>query len=125
MLGAASTRAADQAHAVADVARAYIDFGLANPALYDAMFTLNTGLPFGTSAAPGPLHAAFDELGATVAPLAGARDLETFTEVFWSALHGLVSLTRAGRLRASQAELRLAMLVSQLLAPVDGDADAA
>jgi hypothetical protein len=81
------------------------------------MFTLHTGLPFGQTEAPAPLHAAFDELRAAVAPLAGDRHLDTFTEVFWSALHGLISLTRAGRLRPSQAAMRLPMLVAQLQAP--------
>ena len=108
--------AADHQQALAGVAQAYLDFGLANPALYDAMFRLDIGLAFGQTEAPQPLHAGFDELRAAVAPLAGDRHLDTFTEVFWSALHGLVSLTRAGRLRESQAALRLPMLLAQLQA---------
>jgi hypothetical protein len=52
-----------------------------------------------------------------VTPLADDRHLDTFTEVFWSALHGLVTLTRAGRLRESQAAVRLPMLLAQLQAP--------
>jgi AcrR family transcriptional regulator len=109
--------AADNQQALARVAQAYLDFGLANPALYDAMFRLDIGLAFGQSEAPQPLHAGFDELRAVVTPLAGDRDLDTFTEVFWSALHGMVSLTRAGRLRESQAALRLPMLLAQLQTP--------
>jgi|SRR5579859_1562011 len=45
---------------------------------------------------------------------AGDRHLDTLTEVLWSALHGLVTLMRAGRLRENQAGLRLPMLVAQL-----------
>jgi AcrR family transcriptional regulator len=119
-LRAARRSAADEQQMLAAVAQAYLDFGFANPALYDAMFTLNIGLPFGQSEAPQPLHAGFDELRAAVAPFAGDRHLDTFTEVFWSTLHGFVSLTRAGRLRPTQAALRLPMLVAQLQAPSGG-----
>jgi AcrR family transcriptional regulator len=110
----ARVTAADQQQALAAVAQAYLDFGFANPALYDAMFRLDIGLSFGQAETPQALHAGFEELRAAVAPLAGDRHLDTFTEVFWSALHGLVSLTRAGRLRESQAALRLPMLLAQL-----------
>jgi len=113
----ARASAVDQQHILAGVAHAYLDFGLANPALYDAMFTLHTGLPFGQTDVPLPVHAGFEELRAAVAPLAGDRHLDTFTEVFWSALHGLVMLTRAGRLRQSQAGLRLPLLVALLQTP--------
>jgi AcrR family transcriptional regulator len=116
-LADARHQASGQEAALASVARAYVDFGLASPALYDAMFTLRSNLSFGKPEAPEPLHAAFAELRAAVAPLAGDRHLDTFTEVFWSSLHGLVSLTRAGRLRDSQAEQRLPMFVTMLLAP--------
>jgi AcrR family transcriptional regulator len=112
----ARVTAADHRQALARVAQAYLDFGLANPALYDAMFRLDIGLAFGQTETPPQLHAGFSELRAAVTPLAGDRHLDTFTEVFWSALHGLVSLTRAGRLRESQAALRLPMLLEQLQA---------
>ena len=42
------------------VAQAYLDFAENQPALYDAMFTLASDLPFGTPEAPTPLHAAFE-----------------------------------------------------------------
>jgi hypothetical protein len=69
------------------------------PALYEAMFTLKVDLTFAQSDTPTPLHAAFVELRDALAPLAGDRDIETFTEVVWSALHGLATLAQAGRLR--------------------------
>jgi hypothetical protein len=46
--------------------------------------------------------------------LAGDRDVETFTEVAWSALHGLATLSQAGRLRPDFCDQRLATLVDQL-----------
>ena len=106
--------AVDKRHILEGVAQAYLDFGFANPAVYDAMFTLHIGLPFGQTETPPEIHAGFEELRAAVAPLAGDRHLDTLTEVFWSALHGVVTLTRAGRLRESQARLRLPMLVGLL-----------
>jgi hypothetical protein len=63
------------------------------------MFTLRVDLTFAQSETPAPLHAGFVELREALAPLAGDRDVETFTEVVWSALHGLATLSQAGRLR--------------------------
>jgi AcrR family transcriptional regulator len=96
------------------VASAYIEFARANPALYEAMFTLTVDLTFAQSDTPAPVHAGFAELRAALAPLAGDRDLETFTEVVWSALHGLATLSQAGRLRPDFYDERLAMIVDQL-----------
>jgi AcrR family transcriptional regulator len=96
------------------VAGAYLDFARANPALYQAMFTLRVDLAFAQPDAPAPVHAGFAELREALAPLAGDRDAETFTEVVWSALHGLATLSQAGRLRPAFYDQRLAMLVDQL-----------
>ena len=101
------------------VASAYLEFARANPALYEAMFTLRVDLTFAQSGTPAPLHASFAELRAALAPSAGERDIETVTEVAWSALHGLATLSQAGRLRPAFYDQRLAMLVDQL-----GTADA-
>jgi AcrR family transcriptional regulator len=106
--------AASPEAALGELAEAYVGFALEHPALYDAMFTLGTELPFGRPEAPGELHAAFAEFMETVTPLAGDRDAETLAEVAWSALHGIATLTRAGRLRPDHQQARLAMLTSQL-----------
>ena len=37
-----------------------------------------------------------------------------FTEVFWASLHGLATLTRAGRLPPEYAETRMDLLVDRL-----------
>ena len=97
-----------------ELAGAYLGFALEHPALYDAMFTLSTELPFGQPETPHELQAAFAELGEAVTPLAGGRDPETLTEIAWSALHGIATLTRAHRLRPDYHQARLAMLVDQL-----------
>ena len=96
------------------IASAYLEFARANPALYEAMFTLSIDLAFAQSGTPALVHAGFAELREALAPLAGDRDAETFTEVIWSALHGLATLSQAGRLRPAFYDQRLAMLVDQL-----------
>jgi AcrR family transcriptional regulator len=96
--------------ALTAVAGGYLDFARRNPALYDAMFTQKVDLVFGPGA-PQPLQDAFGELAAVFAPFAGDSDVETFTEVGWSALHGLVTLEQDGRLRPGFGDERLALLV--------------
>ncbi|REK86666.1 TetR/AcrR family transcriptional regulator [Streptomyces inhibens] len=103
------------------VARAYAAFARANPALYDAMFTLATDLSFGSMDSPQPLKDAFVELLAVFGPLAGPDDdPETFTEVGWSALHGLVTLDRDSRLRDGDGyqDQRIALLIARLTGDV-------
>jgi AcrR family transcriptional regulator len=100
--------------ALGELAEAYVGFALEHPALYDAMFTLSTELPFGRPEAPRELHAAFAEFEEAVTPLAGGRDPETLAEVAWSALHGIATLTRTGRLRPDHHQARLTMLTGQL-----------
>jgi hypothetical protein len=79
------------------------------------MFIMSTDLPFADDNSPPALRAGWDELVAAFEPVAGGRDLGTFTEVGWSALHGLVILNRDGRLSVGRQEERLAMLVGQIL----------
>ncbi|BCJ49975.1 hypothetical protein Asp14428_14500 [Actinoplanes sp. NBRC 14428] len=82
--------------------RAYLDFAAAHPRVYEAMFSLPSGLAFAADDTPEPLRRAF----------AGIRDAfpdadGTRAEVAWSALHGLATLQASGRLRAGQARARL------------------
>jgi AcrR family transcriptional regulator len=94
----------------AAVAIAYVDFGLSNPAVYDAMFAQSSELQFADADTPAPLRSAFAQLSTALAPIAAGRDLETLTEIGWAGLHGLVTLTRTGRLRADHHAQRLALL---------------
>lgn len=96
--------------ALTAVARGYLDFARTSPALYDAMFVQKVDLIFGPGA-PQALVDAFAELAAVFAPFAGDDDVETFTEVGWSALHGLATLEQEGRLRPGFREQRFALLV--------------
>jgi AcrR family transcriptional regulator len=107
-------RGPGEPHAVlARVAHAYSSFATENPALYDAMFTRATRLPFGAEDAPVELSAGFAELREAVAGVAGGRDAETLTEVLWAALHGLTTLGRNHRLRPGRETERIDLLVAQ------------
>jgi AcrR family transcriptional regulator len=83
--------------------RAYLDFAAAHPRVYEAMFSLPTGLAFAAGDdIPAPLSRAFSAVR-DVFPDAG----ETRAEVVWSTLHGLATLQASRRLRASHGQDRL------------------
>jgi AcrR family transcriptional regulator len=90
---------------VRPLAERYLDFARANPAVYEAMFSLPTDLAFATAAAPEELRAGFRALSEAV-----GGD-ETRAETLWSALHGLADLGRHGRLRADHSDERIGLLV--------------
>jgi AcrR family transcriptional regulator len=115
VLRAARKDGAEPAQALRAVADAYLQFAESEPALYDAMFTLGVGLPFGDPGELTPLSDAFAELRAVAEPLAGGQDVELFTEVVWSSLHGLVTLTQNHRLRPNLTPARLQLMVDRLL----------
>jgi AcrR family transcriptional regulator len=102
--------------ALARIAHAYLDFARDNPAVYDAMFTRATALRFADQDTPPQLTAAFEELRHAVGLVADEQDGDTLTEVLWAALHGLVTLSRAGRLRPGYDSDRLQLLVERFTA---------
>ncbi|MET8582678.1 WHG domain-containing protein [Streptomyces collinus] len=112
-LGAAITAAdGDRRASLVALAETYTSFGWRRPALYDAMFTHLVDLPFATDEAPEPLRAAFGEMLRVVEPItAEGEDPGLLTETFWAALHGLVTLTRGGRLPEPAHERRLTLLI--------------
>ncbi|MFI8070314.1 TetR/AcrR family transcriptional regulator [Streptomyces sp. NPDC086033] len=112
----AATSAADGPRArVAALARTYLDFAADNPAVYDALFQLDGGLAYAQEDTPAPLKDAFAALLETLGEVAGdGVQPGLFTEVFWAALHGLATLTRAGRLLPEDAEERLELVVDRL-----------
>lgn len=116
-MGAAREAATTPQAAVKVIAEVYLDFARGKPATFDALFTRPSRLPFG-SEAPQPLKDAFAQFYAVFAPLAGDRDPTVFTEVGWSAIHGVAVLDQSGRLPPKDARLRLDILIAQLVAPV-------
>jgi AcrR family transcriptional regulator len=113
VIRAARSRAGTASDALTHIAHAYVDFAHDNPAVYDAMFTRATTLRFAAQDTPAQLDAAFAELRHAVGLAADEQDADTLTEVFWAALHGLVTLSRAGRLRPGYDSERLQLLVNQ------------
>ncbi|BCY09919.1 TetR/AcrR family transcriptional regulator [Actinoplanes sp. L3-i22] len=114
-LRAATSAAAGPRDRVLALARAYLDYAARNPAVYDAMFQLDGGLAFARAETPEPLKDAFAALLESLGAVAGEGvDPGLFTELFWAGLHGLATLTRAGRLPAADGERRMALLVDRL-----------
>lgn len=114
-LRAARTSADSSESPLIPMAHAYLAFARDNPALYDAMFIRATGLRFAAEDTPAPLVEAFNELRTAIATVSGERDVDTLTEVFWAALHGLIMLDRGGRVRPQHAGERIKLLVLQFL----------
>lgn len=103
---------AGQGDPLRSLADAYLRFARERPALYDVMFVQQTDIAFGSSETPAELRAAFGEFVAAVETVAGDRDLETLTEVFWSTLHGIATLTHGERLRPDHHQDRLDLTLS-------------
>ncbi|MFD0420743.1 TetR/AcrR family transcriptional regulator [Streptomyces parvus] len=114
-LRAATAAAGGRRARVAALAHAYLEFAERNPAVYDALFQLDGGLAFAREDTPEPLKDAFAALLETLGEVAGEGvHPALFTEFFWSALHGLATLTRAGRILPEGAGQRLDLLVERL-----------
>jgi AcrR family transcriptional regulator len=112
---AAASTANSPRERVAALARAYLDFAERNPAVYDALFQLDGGLAYAQEDTPEPLKDAFAALMESLGEVAGdGVDPGLFTEVFWASLHGLATLTRAGRLPPEVTEQRVELLVDRL-----------
>ena len=112
-LRTARASAATAVEALRQLAHAYIGFARDNPALYDVMFIRPTTLHFAAQDTPPELEAGFTELRDAVAALGDQYDADTFAEVIWSALHGLISLGSNGRLRPTHDAERIELLIAQ------------
>jgi AcrR family transcriptional regulator len=82
--------------------RAYLDFAAEHPQVYEAMFSMPSGLAFAADATPQSLLRAFEAIRDVFPDEDGTR-----AEVAWSTLHGLATLQASGRLRPTQAQARL------------------
>jgi AcrR family transcriptional regulator len=109
----AANAAADRRGKLLDVAMAYLAFAREQPALYEAMFAMPTGLRFAEADTKPELKNAFAVLVAVVRPSRSGD--EVATETFWAALHGLAELERSGRIRDSARVERVALVVDGLL----------
>lgn len=105
----------DRQHASSKVALAYLAFAGEHPALYEAMFTMPTGLRFADADTEAELKDAFTVLAEVVTP--STNDGNLTTETFWAALHGLAELERSGRIRPGARDERVALVVRGLIGP--------
>jgi AcrR family transcriptional regulator len=94
--------------AVAAVADAYLGFAAAHPSLYEAMFQLPIDARFAQDDSETELRDGFNALSAAL-----GNDDGTATELFWSALHGMSLLERAGRMRQEHRPNRIAELAAR------------
>ncbi|MGW7262261.1 TetR/AcrR family transcriptional regulator [Streptomyces sp. NPDC054842] len=114
-LRAATSSANGPRARVTALARAYLDFAERNRAVYDALFQLDGGLAYAQEDTPEPLKDAFAALQECLGEVAGnGVHPGLFTEVFWASLHGIATLTRAGRLPPEDTEQRVELLVDRL-----------
>jgi AcrR family transcriptional regulator len=82
--------------------KAYLDFAADQPRVYEAMFSMPTGLTFGAEGGPAPLGRAFTAIEAVFPNDDGVK-----AEVAWASLHGLATLQISGRLPAARTDERL------------------
>ncbi|WP_327260940.1 TetR/AcrR family transcriptional regulator [Streptomyces sp. NBC_01232] len=112
---AAASRANGPRERVAALAHAYLDFAERHPAVYDAIFQLDGGLAYAQEDTPEQLKDAFSALLESLGDVAGdGVHPGLFTEVFWAALHGVATLTRARRLPPEDTGRRVELLVERL-----------
>jgi len=82
--------------------QAYLDFAASQPHIYEAMFSMPSGLEFGTGTGPDALRRAFDGIRAA---FPGPDKAEA--EVAWATVHGLATLEISKRLPAARSQARL------------------
>ena len=94
------------------VCRAYLDFAVTRPALYQAMFVMPTDVRFASEETPAPLRAGFDEFVSALP--SGTEQPELTAEVTWSALHGIAVLAAAGRIPPDGQDERVKLLANRI-----------
>lgn len=110
------------------VAQAYWHFAFSAPELYQVIHGLG-GVPFGTAETPQEAHEAFVALRSAVVRVLDAQgvqrpDIDGDVDLFWSTLHGLITLTMAGRMKGGmqRAAPLVERAVRNLLLAWTGDA---
>jgi AcrR family transcriptional regulator len=94
------------AQRLAALGRAYVDFGLADPALFDLMHRpseLHPGDPGLSRAQRESMEILASAVGRVASPVstAGSSGPPTLALISWALVHGLVTLTRDGALQAA------------------------
>lgn len=115
IIQAIQARGGSPEHVLMQVALAYWRFAFTSPELYQVMHGLG-GVPFGTSQTPPEAQSVFAAVREVVHAVMSAHgvqrpDLDGDVDILWSTLHGLISLTMAGRIAGG--EPRAALLVKR------------
>ena len=97
------------------VASAYLTFAASFPAMYEAMFSLSLGFPFGDAATPPALRFAFSQILELFQE--HGPNPEVLAELFWASLHGIAELTRTRRLPPIRQKERTKTLVHLFSTP--------
>lgn len=98
--------------AIAAVAHSYLEFADEHPAVYEAMFRQPIDARFAEEGNETQLRESFDALADVIGDPIG-------TEVFWGALHGIVLLERAGRMRLQDRDRRIEALSTRFASRAD------
>lgn len=104
-----SIRATDPIEWLMQSGRAYMQFALDEPALFDACFVLRTGVErryprdFRAGKSPGVAMAVARVEAAQAAGTLVEGDALEIAMIFWCQLHGLAMLQRSGRMAMSRA----------------------
>src|ERR1700722_7764431 len=106
---------AKRGNRASSVAAPYLEFAPSSPALYEVMFSLSLGVPFGEAATPPELRFAFAQL-LELFPGHGSKS-EVLAELFWAGLHGIAELTRTKRFPRSRQKVRVRTLVELFTFP--------
>ena len=110
----ARTGAEEPGPGLPSLCRAYLDFAVTRPALYQAMFVMPTDVRFASEETPAPLRACFDEFVSALPPGTGERELTA--EVTWSALHGMAALAATRRIPPGGQGERVKLLAARITA---------
>jgi AcrR family transcriptional regulator len=112
VLTSAATRRPTERARVKALITSYLKFAAANPAVYEAMFTLPISARFASDESEHELKAAFDSIVSVLLMCAEPpRDVDVSAELLWSSLHGIATLERDHRLRVPAHRRRIEQLV--------------
>jgi len=88
----------------------YVNFGLDNPRLYEAMFVGPTTLIFATVDTPSEVRASFEALRDLMVLCISSDEADSAAELLWAACHGIVTLHAAGRIPGDRIDQHVAQL---------------
>jgi AcrR family transcriptional regulator len=94
------------------VCRAYLEFAVQRPALYQAMFVMPTDVKFASEETPAPLRASFDEFVSALPP--DTEQPALTAEITWSALHGMAVLAATKRIPPEGQAERVKVLAARI-----------